>query len=134
MYAPYRVPKLVVTGAKLKCSEGLAPTTLTVLPTNLANGGVVPAATVMDSIPMLNIAPFGMCKTQANPQVAAATSAAMGVLTPMPCIPVVTAPWSPGASGTEIAGQKALTADSKCSCMWSGSIEITDPASEIDIE
>jgi len=128
------MPKLVVTGAKLKCSKGLAPSTLTVLPTNMANGGVVPAATVMDNIPMLNIAPFGMCKTQANPQVAAATSAAMGVLTPMPCIPVVTALWSPGASGAEIAGQKALTADSKCSCMWSGSIEITDPASDIDIE
>lgn len=83
---------------------------------------------------MLNIAPFGMCKTQANPQVAAATSAAMGVLTPMPCIPVVKAPWSPGASGAEIAEQKALTSDSKCSCMWFGSIEITDPASDIDIE
>lgn len=126
--------KLVVNGAKLKCSEGLAPTTLTVLPTNLANGGLVPAATVMDNIPMLNIAPFGMCKTQANPQVAAATAAAMGALTPMPCIPVVVAPWSPGAAGAEIAGQKALTDSSKCSCMWTGSIEITDPASDIDVD
>ncbi len=128
------MPKLVVNGAKLKCSEGLAPTTLTVLPLNMADGGVVPAATVNDFVPMLNISPFGMCKTQANPQVAAATAAAMGVLTPMPCLPVVTAPWSPGSAGVTVAGQKALTADSKCNCMWTGSIEITDPGSEIDVE
>jgi hypothetical protein len=75
-----------------------------------------------------------MCKTQANPQVAAATAAAMGVLTPMPCIPVITAPWSPGASLAEIDGQKALTDDSKCTCAWTGSVEITDPGNSIEVE
>ncbi|MFO0757229.1 MAG: DUF4280 domain-containing protein [Byssovorax sp.] len=128
------MPKLVANGAKLKCDQGLAPGVLTVLPVNMTDGGLVPAATVMDYIPMVNVAPFGMCKTQANPQVAAATSAAAGVLTPMPCIPVLTAPWSPGAKGAEIAGQKALTADSKCTCMWAGQITITDPGSDIDVE
>jgi hypothetical protein len=81
----------------------------------------------------VNLAPFGMCKTQANPMVAAATAAAMGALTPMPCIPVVTAPWSPGASGAEIAGQKALTDDSTCTCLWTGQISVTDPGSDIDV-
>ncbi len=127
------MPKLVLHGAKLKCDQGLAPSTLTVLPTHQVSGGVVAAATVLDNIPMVNIAPFGMCKTQANPQVAAATSAAAGTLTPMPCVPVVSAPWSPGVEGAEIAGQKALTADSKCNCAWTGAITITDPGSDIDI-
>ena len=128
------MPKLVVDGAKLKCSEGLGPGVLTVLPTNLADGGLVPAATVIDNLPMVNIAPFGMCKTQANPQVAAATSAAAGVLTPMPCVPVIPAPWSPGATATEVAGQKALVATDTCACAWTGTIEVTDPGSTIDVE
>src|SRR4051812_1565469 len=103
------MPKIVINGAMLKCSEGLAPGTLTVLPTNMTDAADQPAATVMDFQPMANIAPFGMCKTQANPQVAAATSAAMGVLTPMPCIPVITAPWSPGSPVVTIQDLKALT-------------------------
>lgn len=128
------MPKLVANGARLRCSEGLAPGQLTVLPISLANAGLVPAATVADNLPMVNISPFGMCKTQANPQVAAATAAAMGALTPMPCIPLVTGPWSPGASGAEIAGQSALTSTSKCTCAWSGQITITDAGSDIDLE
>lgn len=126
--------KLVVNGAKLRCSEGMAPSTLTILPVGPSSADDQPAATVMDHKPMANIAPFGMCKTQANPQVAAATAAAMGALTPMPCVPVITAPWSPGASLAEIDNQKALTDDSKCTCAWTGSIEITDPGSAIDVE
>lgn len=128
------MPKLVANGAALECSEGMAPGTLTVLPVQLADGAGQPAATTSDSVPMVNISPFGMCKTQANPQVAAATSAASGTLTPMPCVPVITGPWSPGAAGTTIAGQKALTADSKCRCAWSGSIEITHPGTDIDVD
>lgn len=128
------MPKLVINGAKLKCSEGLAPSTLTVLPANGSSADEQPAATIMDNVPMVNIAPFGMCKTQANPQVAAATAAAMGTLTPMPCLPVIPAPWSPGASIVTIQGQKALTDDSKCNCVWTGSIEITDPGTAVDAE
>ena len=75
-----------------------------------------------------------MCKTQANPQVAAATAAAMGALTPMPCVPVITAPWSPGSSVASIDDQKALSSDSTCSCAWTGSIEITDAGSEVEVE
>lgn len=119
------MPKLVVHGAMLKCSEGLAPSSLTVLPDAVMSIGVAPAATVMDHKPMVNIAPFGMCKTQANPQVTAATAAAMGVLTPQPCIPVVSAPWSPGAEAMTVGVFKALTDDSSCQCMWTGKIEVT---------
>ena len=69
------MPKQVCGGAMLKCSMGLAPGTLMVLPANAVMTGM-PAATVMDNIPMLNILPFGMCKSMSNPMVAAATAAA----------------------------------------------------------
>ena len=128
------MPKLVVNGAKLKCSEGLSPGSLTVLPESGTDAGETPAATVMDYRPMVNVAAFGMCKTQSNPQVAAATSAAQGVLTPQPCVPVVTSPWSPGASVVTINEHKALTDDSTCKCTWSGTIEVTDPASDVEID
>lgn len=123
------MPKLVVNGAMLKCSMGLAPSTLTVLPQNLADGESQALATVMDQIPMTNVAPFGMCRSPANPQVAAATAAAMGVLTPQPCVPIIPAPWTPGSTSVKVSQLAALTADSKCMCQWTGQIEITFPGS-----
>jgi hypothetical protein len=126
------MPKLVANGAKLKCSEGLATSTLSVLASGMDAGGAA-AATVADRVPFLNIAPFGMCKTQANPQVAAATAAASGVLTPQPCLPVVLAPWTPGSPAITIADHAALTADSQCMCLWTGQISITDPGSDVDV-
>src|SRR5262249_31677428 len=92
----------------------------------------MPVATVGDFAPMVNVQPFGMCTAQANPMVAAATAAAMGVLTPQPCLPVVTEPWSPGSGGFRIADVKALTSDSICGCQWAGSISITDPGSDVE--
>jgi hypothetical protein len=126
------MPKLVASGAKLECSQGLSQSSLNV-PFSSMDAGPVAAATVMDHIPLLNIAPFGMCKTQANPMVAAATAAAAGVLTPQPCIPVVLAPWAPGCPTMTISDHNALTADSQCTCLWTGQISITDPASDIDV-
>src|SRR6185436_2247785 len=110
------MPKLVVSAAQIKCNQGTSRSSLTVLPANGTSGDEKPAATVNDFIPMTNIAPFGMCQTQANPQVASATAAAQGVLTPQPCIPMTTSPWSPGSSVATINGQKALTDNSKCNC------------------
>ena len=79
---------------------------LVVLPTPLVNSGNQPVATIMDNKPMANVPPFGMCTTPSNPQVAAATSAALGVLTPQPCMPVIAAPWAPG-SATVMVGEQA---------------------------
>lgn len=121
--------KLVVMGAKLKCSQGNAPASLTIAP-GMASAGDKPLATVMDFVPMANIPAFGMCMTQANPQVASATTAAQGVLTPQPCIPVTTAPWSPGSEVSKVNDVKFLTDDSTCNCQWTGSISITDPGTE----
>lgn len=120
------MPFNVVNGSMLMCSFGMAPATLNVLPINRVMVGGQPAANIMDSKPMVNIAPFGMCSSPSNPTVAAATAAALGVLTPMPCIPVTT-PWIPTQPTTMIANQPGLTADSKCTCTWGGIIQINVP-------
>ena len=118
---------LVVQGAMLMCSFGAAPSALTVLPANMVNASNMPAANIMDNKPMVNIKPFGMCMSLANPQVAAATSAAMGVLTPQPCIPVIAAPWAPGSPTVMIGKFPALNSSSTCMCNWGGVITITQP-------
>jgi len=81
------MPQHVCNGAVLTCSFGLAPGQLTVLPVERVLTSNQPAATIMDHQPLLNIGTFGMCTSPANPTVASATAAALGVLTPMPCIP-----------------------------------------------
>jgi hypothetical protein len=117
----------VCNGATLKCSFGMAPSTLVVLPVNRVITGYQPAATIMDYIPMVNIMPFGMCMTPSNPAVAAATSAAMGVLTPVPCIPVTTAPWVAGAVNVLEGTFPTLDNVSTLMCTWGGVITVTVP-------
>jgi len=116
--------QLVVSGAMMMCSFGAAPSALSVLPANKTMCGA-PAANIMDKNPMVNIAPFGMCMSMANPTVVSATAAALGVLTPMPCIPATTAPWVPGSPTVMIANMPALNSTCKCMCMWGGVISIT---------
>ena len=123
---------VVCSGAMLKCSFGTAPSTMTVLPTNMVKTAT-PIANIMDYIPMMNIMPFVMCTSLSNPTVVAATAAALGVLTPMPCIPLTTAPWSPGASTVLVAGQPALNDSSTLMCTWGGTIDISD-AGQTSIE
>lgn len=71
----------VVMGAMMMCDMGAAPATLSPTP-NMVTAGGQGTATIMDFNPMENIPTFGMCMSPANPQVAAATAAALGVLTP----------------------------------------------------
>jgi hypothetical protein len=113
-------------GASLQCSFGTAPSALVVLPENrtLINA-VPPAANIMDNKPLVNILPFAMCTSLANPTVASATAAALGVLTPMPCIPATTAPWVPGSPTVLIGSMPALNQTSKLMCLWAGVIQIT---------
>jgi hypothetical protein len=99
---------------------------LNVLPINrvLTN---MPVANIMDNVPFLNVPPFGMCMSMANPMVAAATAAALGVLTPMPCMPMTVAPWVPGVPTTLIGNMPALNMTSKLMCNWGGIIQILAP-------
>jgi hypothetical protein len=111
----------------LQCTFGLAPSTLNALPTPRVTIEGRPAAVITSTITGVNIPPFGMCSSLANPTVAAATSAALGVLTPMPCVPTITAPWVPGAARTLIGGTPALTAGSQCICAYGGVVTIAMP-------
>jgi hypothetical protein len=116
---------LVVNGALMMCSFGVAPSSLMVIPQGPpVMAGGPPAATIMDSKPMVNILPFAMCNSIANPTVAAATTAAFGVLTPMPCVPMTAAPWVPGSPTVLINNFPALNDSSKCICNWGGVISI----------
>jgi hypothetical protein len=118
------MPQLVTSGAMMMCTFGVAPSALNVLPVNGTMAGA-PAANIMDYIPMVNIPPFGMCLSIANPMVASATAAALGVLTPMPCIPATVAPWAPGSPTVLIGNMPALNNTCMCNCMWGGVISIT---------
>ncbi|MCX6581394.1 MAG: DUF4280 domain-containing protein [Candidatus Aminicenantes bacterium] len=110
----------VCNGATLQCSFGVAPGTLTVLPDKMVMTTSQPMATIMDNKPMVNIAPFGMCTSIANPAVAAAMS-------PQPCIPVTTAPWVPGAPTVLVSNMPALDNSSKLLCQWAGMIQVVVP-------
>jgi hypothetical protein len=105
----------------------MAPSSLVVLPTNKVFTNMVPDANIMDHIPMVNIMPFGMCMSPSNPTVAAATTAALGVLTPMPCIPATTTPWTPGASNVLLGNMPTLDNVSELMCMWGGVITFVTP-------
>ena len=117
----------VCSGATLQCSFGMAPSSLVVLPVNRVMTGGQPDANIMDNKPLLNIMPFGMCFSLANPSVAAATAAALGVLTPMPCIPVTPAPWVAGAPTVMLAQMPTLDNQSTLMCTWGGVIQIVNP-------
>jgi Domain of unknown function (DUF4280) len=113
-------------GAMLQCSFGAAPSSLVVLPANQVLTST-PDANIMDNKPLVNIMPFGMCSSPSNPTVAAATAAALGVLTPMPCVPSTPAPWVPGAPTVLIGSIPALDNTCKLTCLWGGVIQVTNP-------
>ncbi|BBT16451.1 MULTISPECIES: DUF4280 domain-containing protein [Pseudomonadaceae] len=117
----------VCSGATLQCSFGVAPSVLNVLPVNRTLTNNMPAANIMDHIPLVNIMPFGMCQSLANPMVAAATAAALGALTPMPCIPATASPWIPGAPTMLLGNMPSLDANCVLMCNWAGVIKVAMP-------
>lgn len=115
----------VTSGAMMRCSMG-ASTAPLVVPDPIAVA-TTPIATVVDTIPMANIPTFGMCMSLGNPEVAAATAAAEGVLTPQPCVPATGAPWTPGAVTAQAGGLPCVLVSSMCECAWGGVITVVDP-------
>jgi hypothetical protein len=107
----------VVNTAQLQCTCGDAPTPLTVTSQFQCKIGNQLAATVMDFAPVVNITPFGTCKTL--------TAAASGV--PTPCVPATTSPWMPGAIQTKIGNFAALLQTDKLVCSVGGMISVVSP-------
>jgi hypothetical protein len=118
--------QLVCAGAQLSCSMGSTQPKFMPTPRPTTAGGQA-VGTVSDFKPTTNIPSFGMCQSLSNPQVSQATSAANGVLTPQPCMPVIQSPWAPGSTTVTLSGQPALVATSSCACLWAGKISVVTP-------
>ena len=108
----------------MTCTFGAAPavfaaTERPMITSNMTMGNI------SDFAPMMNIPTFGMCSSAANPEVAAATAAALGVLTPMPCVPATATPWAPGVPTVLIGGIPAIDNTCKLMCSYGGSISFT---------
>lgn len=112
-----------ILASMLMCPFGAAPAPFVVLPLTRTIVMMGPNATMLDFIPMLNIMPFATCMSMANPMVAAATAAAFGVLTPMPCIPMTVAPWVPPVPTTIASIAPSVSYSAIAMCMWGGVIK-----------
>jgi len=117
------MPTQVCTGASLQCSFGTAPSAFAA---SGADVSATAAAGGITDVTPANVPPFGLCTSLANLQVASATNAASGVLTPQPCLPVLS-PWTPGAAHATINGVPALDDSSQCQCVWGGVVTVASP-------
>ena len=119
---------LVVTGAKCTCPFGTVPCTLNATSQLSCMADGRPIATIRDMQPGINLPSFGMCTSLANPTVAAATAAALGVLTPQPCTMVPAGTWIASSPKVLIGGTPCLTGDATLVCGFGGgTISIVDP-------
>ena len=117
-----------VDGAVLTCSFGTAPCTLRATSQQMCQADGKPMATIQDMAGKTYIAGFAMCTSLANPQVASATAAALGVLTPQPCNCMAAAPWINPGKAPLVKKVPCLRSDAKLMCMnGMGVITITAP-------
>lgn len=110
----------VVNTSLCACSFGVTPAVLSVSSQQTVKICGMPAATIMDN----KFPTFGMCSSLLNPTVASATSAALGVLTPMPCQPALVAPWAPGVPTVMVCGKPLLNNSCKLMCAYGGIIQV----------
>lgn len=116
----------VTSSAMISCSFGTNPCPLMANPSRTVSLSGKPKLSISDFAPGVNVSTFGMCSSPSNPAVIAATAAAMGVLTPQPCMPVITTPWMPGKPDMMIQGMPALTNNCTNMCMWAGQISFNN--------
>ncbi|MCL1806959.1 MAG: DUF4280 domain-containing protein [Oscillospiraceae bacterium] len=116
----------VVSGASCMCTMGTAPGVINATSQAIVLICGIPAATITDVAPMASVMPCGLCVSMANPATASATAAALGVLTPQPCVPVPAGVWMGGPTPL-IGGAPGLANDAKLICSYGGSISITIP-------
>jgi hypothetical protein len=89
-----------------------------------------PVAAIADHESLVAVPTFGMCRSLLNPEVASATAAAEGELTPMPCVPALAAPWVPGNPQVLVGGQPVVAQPSTLLCTFAGEITVTQPGQE----
>ena len=114
----------VCSGATMKCTCGDKTAKLTVLPSRTVFLTGQPMANISDHKSMVNLAPFGKCRSLGYPATASATAANHGKLTPMPCMHNTPFPWMSGKNDYIIKGDPALLKSSTCACMWGGTISL----------
>jgi len=114
----------VCSGSTLMCTMGAATSSLNV---RMPDPAGKLTANILDKLPMMNILPFGMCRSMVNPTVAAATAAARGALQMMPCVPVIPGAWVPADPMTLVRNAPAVSAGSKLICVYGGVISIVSP-------
>lgn len=103
-------PTILNHGDTVTCSQGTSPGAFqSTQPSGVAQPG--------ETVPLVNIPSFGMCRSMANPQTASATAAAQGVMTFAPCVPTVVGQW---VGGDPTSGNVA--AYSACHCSAGGVI------------
>lgn len=114
----------VCSGATMRCSFGDKSARLTVYPDRTVFLTGQPMANISDHTSLYNISPFGKCHTTRYPATGAATAAAHGRLTPMPCVPGTMSDWRNGKNDYIIKGSPALLKSSYCKCCYGGIIRI----------
>ena len=114
----------VCSGATMRCTMGTSQARLTVLPIRTVFLTGKPQANISDHISFVNLGAFGRCRSLGFPATAAATAAAHGKLTPMPCMHNTPFPWMGGKNDYIVKGDPALLKSSTCQCMWGGTISL----------
>lgn len=109
-----------VTGATLTCAGGGATLMFDALPDINVTVQEMPAGTILNMVPFLNLIPMGIC--------ALLTAEAGGV--PIPCLPTPVGPWMAGDPSVLINGQPALDSSSCLFCVHGGIISVTFPNNE----
>ena len=119
---------LQVTGlAMTKCLWGVAPSVYLTIPIHMEITFIMPAATIKDTIPFLNMMPFVMCQSKANPMVIAIMIASLGSVQVAPCIPMTFIPWVPPIPNVIIGGLPTIDNTAMAMCLWAGMITINFP-------
>lgn len=121
----------VCSGAVLKCSYGTSNGLLSATPKSVSLCSK-DQANIGDHISMVNIKPFGKCRSLGYPPTAAATSAHHGHLTPMPCVPGTTSNWSTVDANSILVGKPALINTAKLRCIYGGQITIINPGQSLE--
>lgn len=121
----------VCTGAILHCTQGTSNSSLFAMPkcVSLCSQD---QANIADHVSMMNVKPFGRCRSLAYPPTASATAANYGRLTPMPCVPGTLTNWSAVDPNSQLCGQPALLDTAKLRCIYGGEIAILNPGQQLE--